>query len=197
MIARLSKTSDDDCDDFTEHNESGLSWHTKAQHLMGAAGSLWACSHHDRSQEIVGELGLETEFSLSHALGAPYLTLCGLSLEHLLKAIIVAKRGKPARSQNLGFLALSAGVHLTEIQKGQLDLLSEYVTWAGRYPLSKKREAFHRLPKLRLERLLRDNNVTGISLVELRAGSQLAWSHFHQLWRHIDHTYWQHHPRDI
>ncbi|MGC4098761.1 MAG: hypothetical protein QM706_16735 [Nitrospira sp.] len=176
---------------------SGLSWHTKAWHLMGAAGALWACSNHDRSKEMVGELGLETEFNMSHALGAPYLTLCGLSLELLLKAIIVAKRGKPARSQNLGFLALSASVTLTEIQKGQLDLLSEYVTWAGRYPLSKNREAFHRLPKLRFEQLLRDNNVTGVSLVELRAGSQLDWPHFHKLWRHIDQIYWQHHHRVI
>jgi hypothetical protein len=184
-------------DDFTRYSESGLSWHNKAWHLMGAAGALWACQNNDRSKEIVGELGLETEFSMGQALGEPYLMLCGLSLELLFKAIVVAKRGKPMKHHNLRALATNASVELTEKQKGQLDFLSEYVTWAGRYPVSKERDAFNKLPKLRFEHLLLYEKLPGSSFVKMRAGSQLDWHQFHTLWRHIETIYWQHHQRHI
>lgn len=180
-------------DDFTRYSESGLSWYHKAWHLMGAAGALWACQNNHRSKEIVGELGLETEFSMWQALGEPYLMLCGLSLELLFKAIVVEKHGKPMEHHNLRALATNASVELTEKQKGQLDLLSAYVTWAGRYPVSKEREAFNKLSKLESEHLWLYDKLPNSNVKKLRAGSQLDWPHFHKLWRHIEKLYWQHH----
>lgn len=184
-------------DDFIRYGESGLSWHVAAWHLMGAAGALWACSTNDRSKEIVGELGLETDFSMEQALERPYLMLCGLSLELLFKAIVVEEGGNPMKHHDLRALASKANVKLTEKQKGQLDLLSEYITWAGRYPVSNKREAFNKFPKLRFEHLLLYERLPGSRVVKMRAGSQIEWPHFHKLWRHIEKIYWQHHQRDI
>lgn len=183
-----------DYDDFKRYSESGLSWYNKAWHLMGAAGALWACQTDDRSRQIVGELGLETEFSMEQALNAPYLMLCGLSFEVLFKAIVVEKGGKPnMRIHNLRALASDACVALTEKQKGQLDLLSEYITWAGRYPVSKEREAFNKLPHLRWEHLLLHKKFPDSNFAELCAGSQLDWHGFHKLWRYIEKIYWKHH----
>lgn len=73
-------------DDFSVYSKSKEAWYIKARHLLGAAGTLWACTNEQRSTELVGELGLEPEFSMVHALRNPYLMLCGMSLELLFKS---------------------------------------------------------------------------------------------------------------
>ena len=108
--------------------KSKESWHIKAWHLMGAAGALWACKNEQRSTELVKELGLATEFSMEHALWRPYLMLCGMALEVLFKAIVVAKGGTPdTSSHELPELARLAGVPLTSKQKGLLEVLTAYI----------------------------------------------------------------------
>ena len=54
--------------------------------------------------------------------------LCGMALEVLFKAIVVAKGGTPdTSSHELPELARLAGVPLTSKQKGLLEVLTAYI----------------------------------------------------------------------
>lgn len=180
--------------DFTVYFKSKESWHITARHLMGAAGTLWACKNEQRSTELVTELGLDTEFSMVHALRRPYLMLCGMSLELLFKAIVVAKGERPnTKTHDLRTLALNAGVAFTAKQQGQLDLLSQYIAWAGRYPVPRPERAtdYQKLYLLEHQHLLNSRRV-GSTLVEFLPGTQLDWEHFHKLWKRAEKIYYQH-----
>lgn len=179
-------------DDFTVYFKSKESWHITARHLMGAAGTLWACKNEQRSTELVTELGLDTEFSMVHALRRPYLMLCGMSLEVLFKAIVVAKGGKPdTRSHKLPELAKDAGVPLTQKQKGLLEVLSAYVYWAGRYPVPSISKYYAPLAKLERQHLFNTRKVSS-TLFQVLPGTQLDWEHFHKLWKRAEKIYYQH-----
>jgi hypothetical protein len=181
-------------DDFTVYFKSKESWHITARHLMGAAGTLWACKNEQRSTELVTELGLDTEFSMVHALRRPYLMLCGISLEVLFKAIVVAKGEKPnTKTHDLRTLASNAGVAFTAKQQGQLDLLSQYIAWAGRYPVPRPERAEHYQNLYKLERQHLFNTQKGDSIgVQILPGTQLDWEHFHKLWKRAEKIYYQH-----
>jgi HEPN domain-containing protein len=69
-----------------------------------------------------------------------------LSLELLLKAIIVAQGESPPPIHELGNLANKAGVGFTKSQKATLELLGEIFKWSGRYPVPNKEsdwDAYH------------------------------------------------------
>jgi hypothetical protein len=178
-------------DDFDVYLKSKESWHIKAWHLMGAAGALWACKNEQRSTELVKELGLATEFSMEHALWRPSLMLCGMSLELLFKAIVVAKGETPdTSSHELPELARLAGVPLTSKQKGLLEVLTAYIYWAGRYPVPKDSKYYVPLIKLEHQHLFNTRKV-GSSFVEVLPGTQLDWEHFHKLWKHAEKIYYE------
>lgn len=61
-----------------------------------------------------------------------------LSLELLLKAIIVVKGESAPPNHKLRSLAEKAGVDFTESQKATLELLAEILKWSGRYPVPNK-----------------------------------------------------------
>jgi len=179
-------------DDFIRYSESPQAWYWKAYHLMGAAGVLWASRGEQRSKELVEELGLDTEFSMGHAFRRPYLLLCGLSLELLFKAIVVAKGEKPdTKSHSLPELASKAGVQVTKKEEALLTILSKNVMWAGRYPVpsEKAKGDIQKLASLESRHLWNSREVPGGMLIELLPGTQLDWEHFHQLWKHADKLY--------
>ncbi len=184
-------------DDFTVYSKSKEAWYHSAWHLMGAAGALWACKNEQRSTELVSELGIQPEFSMVHALRNPYLMLCGMSLELLFKAIVVAKNQKPLPRHNLLQLAVDAAVPLTDKQKGSLELLSQYVIWAGRYPVpndKKYYEPFFQLDHMHRLVFEEEDKKTGTVYPtrKLRPNTQLDWEPFHQLWKRAEEIYRQH-----
>jgi HEPN domain-containing protein len=67
-----------------------------------------------------------------------FLVNVALSLELLLKAIIVAQGESAPRTHELRDLAVKAGVDFTESQKTTLELLEEIFKWRGRYPVPNK-----------------------------------------------------------
>lgn len=68
------------------------------------------------------------------------LTNSALSIELLLKAIIVANGGKAPKTHELLRLARDAGVAFSNNQEATLEWLSEILKWSGRYPVPNKEE---------------------------------------------------------
>ncbi len=64
-----------------------------------------------------------------------FLTNAALSIELLLKAIIVAKGGMVPKTHKLSKLAFTAGITFTPNQEATLELLAEVLRWRGRYPI--------------------------------------------------------------
>jgi HEPN domain-containing protein len=69
-----------------------------------------------------------------------YLTNAAVSIELLLKAIIVAKDGKARITHELLRLAHDAGVAVSSNQEATLEWLTEILKWSGRYPVPNKEE---------------------------------------------------------
>jgi HEPN domain-containing protein len=70
----------------------------------------------------------------------------GLSIELLLKAILIAKGMDARRTHNIGELAKLAQIELNEDQRCTADLLAAVVEWRGRYPAptsERKWDDFH------------------------------------------------------
>lgn len=89
-------------------------------------------------------------------LASPFLLLCGLALENLLKALIVKQMfgrqdGQPdtdaptvlpqyLKTHNLCELADRASFSTSDRERRTLTRLTHYVEWAGRYPIPRRRQ---------------------------------------------------------
>ena len=65
-----------------------------------------------------------------------------LSIELLLKAIIVAKGGVAPQKHELLDLARDADIAFSKSQKATLELLGEVLKWSGRYPVPNTEQAW-------------------------------------------------------
>lgn len=61
-----------------------------------------------------------------------------MSIELILKSILVRKKISLLEMHNLRELAKEGEVNLDDNQKITLDLLTEHIVWAGKYPVPKK-----------------------------------------------------------
>lgn len=180
-----------------EHRKNhAIYWYNKASDLRGSAGALWASMSDSRSNEIVEELGLGTGFSMKVATTGVYTMLCGMSLELLYKAIVVAKGNDPdTTTHKLTDLAYKAGIKITEQQVDLLKILSESVIWYGRYPVPvpKQQEHMKDLFKLRNKHLY-DEKPLGKSIV-ISPNAALNWESFNKLWTVAFEVYWENHSK--
>jgi hypothetical protein len=118
-------------EDFRDQANDPRAW-------LRASDSLWGAA-----EELVG----------GPRFVAWYL-LTGMAVEDILKGLIVARdgielddRGRlrlpwPAPGHNLILLAANASVELTEEERQLVERLSEFVLWAGRYPIPRRLEEF-------------------------------------------------------
>lgn len=165
---------------FERRKRLAIYWYNKSSDLRGSAGALWASMDTTRSKEITEELGLGKGFSMKIATG-PVYGICGMSLELLYKAIVVAKGEEPnTNSHKLSDLAKDAGMSVTVQQVGLLEILSEYIMWNGRYPVPKKHENMQHLNDLS-SKYLYEKNPFGKSYI-LRPNGALNWESFNMLW---------------
>jgi HEPN domain-containing protein len=82
-----------------------------------------------------GALVLWQNKDLIHGGSQVFLTNAALSIELLLKAIIVAKGKVAPKNHDLPLLARQAGVAFTKNQEATLELLGAVLKWSGRYPV--------------------------------------------------------------
>jgi hypothetical protein len=66
-----------------------------------------------------------------------------LSLELIMKAIMVAEGRKPNPSHELNKLCAEAHVEVDDSQKATLDLLTTITLWRGRYPVPNKEDSWN------------------------------------------------------
>lgn len=76
----------------------------------------------------------------------PYFFVAGMSLELLLKAILVKRGDVPKVTHNLTKLCGDCGIKVSEEHGRALTLLTEMIIWSGRYPVpntSKEWDEYH------------------------------------------------------
>ncbi|HBO4605227.1 hypothetical protein P3C80_23635 [Pseudomonas aeruginosa] len=110
-------------------------WLNRAADLKASAGALW---HAMGSQDaaIAQELGYGVGYSMKVACWPVYHMLCGLSLELVMKAVLV-QRETPQKKVEIHFLNelhRLLALDLDDERKQILDFYEASVVWAGRYP---------------------------------------------------------------
>src|SRR5690348_14494078 len=104
---------------FERRKKLPVYWYNKASDLHGSAGALWASMHAPDAGATAERLGLGQGFSFLVACFPVYHMLCGMALELLLKAIVVARGKEPNQnSHNLVALWREAGVPLSNSKIG-------------------------------------------------------------------------------
>lgn len=76
----------------------------------------------------------------------PYYFVAGMSLELLLKALLVKRGSVPKTTHNLKKLCVDCGITISEEHERALTLLTEMIIWSGRYPVpntSKEWDEYH------------------------------------------------------
>jgi hypothetical protein len=160
-------------------------WYNKAEDLRAAAGLLWAGMGNEDGDAVAEDLGFGNGFSFRVACFPVYLMLCGLALELLLKAALVAQGRKPGDHHGLVNLWDEVGLARTPGQLGLLEILTESVRWAGRYPIPTKQRDFDRLHDLTAKHLSDPVATIEPNLVIRRRNAKLDWPSFNNLWAHV------------
>lgn len=166
---------------YEQRKRESIRWSNKASDLRGGAAVLWA-SMNSESREIAIELGLGEGFRMSVALPSVYRMVCGMSMELLLKTIIVARGKEPESTHFLDKLAADAGVVYTRQQLDLLRILSEAIIWDGKYPVPEKEEHWEQLARLEEERLFDKVPLGDSGLEALRGNGTLDWDSYSELW---------------
>lgn len=113
-------------------------WRNRAHDLHASAGAIWLSMTGGRSKESAETLGLGGGFDMHLACFPVYHMLCGLSLEVLMKAVLVNKGETPPEHHDLNRLAHLLGVKRNSQQKQLLNFYQASIQWAGRYPIPLK-----------------------------------------------------------
>jgi len=165
-------------------------WHNKASDLYASAGVLWAAMGDPKQGSAAEQMGHGQGFSYSVACWPVYQMLCGMSLELLLKAIVVAKNETPKATHDLVALSRQAVVAYSSVELTTLKILSESIIWDGRYPVPKKEDHFKQLAELTWTHLY--DPVPDVSINMRRPNDRLAWKAIGELWRAASDVYWNH-----
>lgn len=181
---------------YEKRQSHSICWFNKSSDLHAAAAALWYSRDESHSEIIVKEFGLGDWFSMDVAVTPVYYMLCGLSLELLYKAIIVAKGGVVPTNHKLVELAAFAGVLLSPEFRGLLEMLRKSIEWEGKYPVPKERER-QRLEQMcnLIDKHLHDLEPFG-NLQVLKPNDALSWQSFDNLWQEGSRMYWTYHRSD-
>lgn len=165
---------------FERRKSNSVYWYNKAVDLRGSAAALWATMQDEEASQVAERLGLGRDFTFRIACWPVYRMLCGLSLELMFKAIIVARGASPPATHDLVRLSEQAGVATDAHDSGLLSILSEAILWDGKYPVPKQEVRLEALDCL-ASTYLADKVPIG-TLHVLRPNGALDWESFGRLW---------------
>ena len=178
-------------EDHNRRKKEPMYWFNKASDLRGAAASLMFCMDNQGKYEIAEKMNLGKGFDLSVATYNVYRMLCGMSLELLFKAIIVAKMKNVPKIHNLEELAVKAELKYSKKDKAILAILTECIVWGGRYPVPKSHEISDYFAWLTYENLYKKvplgKNGTILKPIE---PNPLGWKQFNNLWDQASVKFW-------
>lgn len=179
--------------EFSRRAKTPQYWFNKSSDLRSAAGALWYCMDRSRNLQVARELELGDGFSMAVATRPAYLMLCGLSLELIYKAILVAKGKVPPNQHDLLQLALDAGIATTLEQRQLLSLLTEQIYWAGKYPIPvpRKHESIDDLATLS-RKVFYEQHLIGTSpILHQKGNDPLGWQEFRLIWSTGSTVFWK------
>ncbi len=149
-----------------------LWWFNKSSDFHASAGALWLSMDNSMAAHYVEKLNLGDGFRMSVAVWPVFMMLCGMSLELIYKAISVAKGDQVKTHHKLIDLAQAAGIKIDNQAKAYLKELTEFIIWAGKYPVPKdnQKESFFR-----------------------NSAQYLSWDSFNGLWVEAVDIFFQYH----
>lgn len=174
---------------------SDLGWFSKANDFRGAVAAIWHTIHND-PPEVRNLCNFDNGYRFDIALPMVFALNAGLSLELLLKAIIVLnKNGKFKNSphtHNLIKLADEANIlrHLTENQKATLNIFSEAVFWRAKYPVPKKEDEYERSSEI-WKKMRRPSRTSKLSITEANPDTWPNLDNYNALWDLICNIYFE------
>ena len=136
---------------FSEQKNNPNYWLNKSADLHASAKGLWD--------------SMDGNTNLTVRCWSPYLMLCGMALETMFKAIIVADNRTPQPTHNLCLLSEAAGLNFDYQGNKVLKILSESIIWEGRYPVPKSDNYFYEYCEI------------------VFSTDILKWSAIHSLWQ--------------
>lgn len=174
-------------DKLTRSKKYSAYWHNKASDLMGAAAAV--CHSIDNSEQVAHAMNLPEGYRMGIAVKPVSLMLFGMAFEALIKAITVEK-GKDIQIKGHGLNSyLSHAEVCAEPQtRKYFDVLSGYITWAGRYPYPKKDQDFHNLTE-QVNEVFYDKKPLG-NMHILYPNDASGWSAFLEAWEYLNSIYW-------
>jgi HEPN domain-containing protein len=149
---------------FDSQKSNEDSWYRSAISFHKCANILW--QHKD-----------------STSWGFPVILLnAALSIELLLKAIIVAKGVEAPQTHELLELAREAEVSFLKKQNATLELLGEFLKWSGRYPVPNKEKVWDHYYGCVLEKHIIRERVENVGLVRANPDTFPSVKNYESLW---------------
>jgi len=125
-----------------------------------------------------------------------YAMLCGMSLELLIKAVLIMQKEDVKPVHDLSALARHAEIPLDQAERGLLDLLTHYVVWYARYPVPRRNTAenVRELGRLIDEHLFEKASFGGLTIMSRRTPGPLDWQQYNSFWSKIASKFWELYP---
>jgi hypothetical protein len=138
-----------------------------------------------------------TSYSFAVACPQVFFMLCGLSLELMFKASILEIGKTPPTIHNLRKLSSLAQLTMSADDLELIDLLSNHISWAGKYPIPKGGKKEWKEHTNRMHAALFDR-VPNTSIAIMRQNERLNWGDYSRIWEIGSTRYWalyhQHKP---
>lgn len=180
---------------YEMRGSADLWWFNKANDLRGAAAAISHAIKHE-NPDLKKEAELGDGYSFSIALPGVFSMNAGLSIELLLKAILVINsKGKfedLPHSHNLTKLAEAAGVYnlLNKSQKDLLEVFSEFIYWAGKYPVAKTHADYIRSGEI-MQKRLEQHSSGNLTFYKSNPKTNPSWENYNDLWNVFASEYWK------
>ncbi|MEQ4191162.1 hypothetical protein ABNM11_21120 [Pseudomonas syringae] len=172
-------------------------WLNRANDLHASAGAIWFSMKSENHQSVTETLGLGEGFSMSTACDPVYHMLCGLSLEVLMKAVLVSRGDSAPEIHDLNDLASLVGTKRNVNETRILRFYQESVIWAGRYPIPRKAndQKLRQYWDLAHKVLTKPKRMGSETVMTFHVSSgATAWDKFDSLYRSYRDLFDRHHP---
>jgi hypothetical protein len=154
--------------------KESIFWHLNAGELHLTSKIIWE----QLSSRDADDFDENTGLFYKMALARVFTMNAGLSIELILKACIIERYGLLGKKHcvhDLSFLSCKAGMLFSELELKQLMVFTEFISWAGRYPIGKKTSSYDLLIKNLLD--------LGIDKPWRLDHSPIDWGNYERIWK--------------
>lgn len=171
--------------------DNSIYWYNKSSDLRSSAAALSSVMGKENSDEIVKKYKFGEGFKMEVAIGNVFWMICGLSLELLYKAIIIEKGNKFKKVHELKYLAEEAGLKIDSYTEGILEILTESISWQGKYPIPKEKDK-EKLVKFSILLNVHVFNKSSPGSQTKNSKNSIDWNSFNNIWLEANKIYCEH-----